>query len=759
MAIREFAQGEIIYEAGQKLDALYMIMRGTASAFYAGGRHMLKTGDVIGLCEVNDGSAHMQYRAEEKLSVHVYPYRSEDLSSFFGVGSDSVKYFKASFFRQFNMILGQYQYLKNECRGLYEYLTGSYQDYLGLCERYSVSPGQPANYEELTRLTVEEDVPVWISGYYSTLEQMMTAWDYNTTDQDFICGFFLRASRDIHSIIYACKEMLHYRKDICGYLISENGLDLLELMMGLYGKMIRVTGTEDDDAVRLLRSINDIIGQLEQREYSKYESFRARKKEISMKMQVFEKQYAQTETAKEQEQDLIVELSGSLEKILVYADCEAEFSDAFRKHVQEYKNTNNKNGTEDKIRQLRQQITGEFNKLYEAAFLKSMKNTVVPTVVKMFFCFGYVDEELAGMENAAYLYRIVDNLPTAPDQGVYSYYEWLTAIYHGLKEPSRNEFDMDYTSYLQEQKRSGKITSEEMTKQLRDNTAKVRYELENVFPSVNKVSFGRITTFCPLFSEHQVMKSLDSALLSEEKVAGILAGIREKDFGAYYRETMYSDPDQGVAREFINVEVLPDIILTPNVGTRGIMWQEIEGKRRTTPARMMMSVFELEDPTIILIRLTAEFRWEMCKRIQGARWNDVSERSLTSEYFDYIQFYRKNNDLSTEAKDKIKTDLIRAKNSFKEMFIMDYTQWILYESNGAPRLNKVARAILFRYCPFASKTREKLKANPMYRELVERYEVHTGQKKHRMDILCQKLHALRKPVPAEIGREMEYLNM
>ena len=217
-------------------------------------------------------------------------------------------------------------------------------------------------------------------------------------------------------------------------------------------------------------------------------------------MQVFEKQYAQTETAKEQEQDLIVELSGSLEKILVYADCEAEFSDAFRKHVQEYKNTNNKNGTEDKIRQLRQQITGEFNKLYEAAFLKSMKNTVVPTVVKMFFCFGYVDEELAGMENAAYLYRIVDNLPTAPDQGVYSYYEWLTAIYHGLKEPSRNEFDMDYTSYLQEQKRSGKITSEEMTKQLRDNTAKVRYELENVFPSVNKVSFGRITTFCPLFS-------------------------------------------------------------------------------------------------------------------------------------------------------------------------------------------------------------------------------------------------------------------
>ena len=391
--------------------------------------------------------------------------------------------------------------------------------------------------------------------------------------------------------------------------------------------------------------------------------------------------------------------------------------------------------------------------------MKSVNEPVIPIVVKMFFNFGYVDEELAGMENATYLYRVADHLPTAPDRGIYSFYEWLMAIYNGYKEPSRNEFDMDFTGYLQEQKRNGKITAEEVTKLLHDNTAKVMYELENVFPSVNKVSFGRISTFCPVFAEHHVIKSLDSALVSEEKIEDIITNIRKKDFGAYYRETLYSNPDQGVAREFINVEVLPDVILTPNVGTRGIMWQEIEGKRRTTPARMMMSVFQLEDLALIFIRLTAEFRWEMCKRIQGARWNDVSERSLTSEYFDYIQFYRKNNDLSTEAKDKIKTDLIRAKNSFKEMFVMDYTQWILFESNGAPRLNRVARAILFNYCPFAKEVREKLKANPMYKDIVERYEVHTGKKKHRLDNLCQKLRTLGKPIPKEIEREAEYLNM
>lgn len=201
------------------------------------------------------------------------------------------------------------------------------------------------------------------------------------------------------------------------------------------------------------------------------------------------------------------------------------------------------------------------------------------------------------------------------------------------------------------------------------------------------------------------------------------------------------------------------MILMPNVGTRGAMWQEIEGKRRTTPARMMCSVFQMEDLALIMLRLTGEFRWEMCKRIQGARWNDVSERSLTSEYFDYIQFYRKNPDLSSEAKDKIRADMGRAKNSFKEMFIMDYTMWVLFESNGSPRLNKVARTIMLNYCTFPSNIREKLKANPMYRELMERYDIHMEQKRHRMDNLCQKLTVLGKRIPEEIEREKQFLYM
>lgn len=759
MGVREFSKGSKVYEEGQKLNGLYLIMRGAASAAYSGGRSMLHSGDVIGLCEVSYDSAYMEYQAEEDLSVLEFPYSQGRLHTIFEASSDSVKYFKTSFFRQFNTVLGQYKMLKNECIGLYQYLNLTYKEYLSLCEKHNISPGQPANYEELSALHVEDEIPGWIGGYYSTLEQMLSAWDNNATDNDFFSGFLLRASRDIHNIVRNCNEMQVYKEDMCKYLLDESGLDVLELLSSLYARMVRMTGTSDADAEKLRKMIEDILLQMAKRGYEKQEFFVRRKKEIAMHLEVLEKQYAQKVSDKERKEQQLEELNGSLEKILAYAKCEKAVTDSFRKHVEEYKKTNNKNGTEDDIRTLRQRITKEFNQIYEEAFINSLQDVAVPPVLQMFFNFGYVDEELAGMENAAYLYSLVDHLPTAPDRGVYSFYEWLMAIYNGHKEPSRNEFDMDFAAFLQDQKRSGKITQEEINQMLQDNRARVRYELENVFPSVNKVSFGRITTFCPLFAEHNVLKELDKALVSEEKVAEVIENIRKKDFGAYYRETLYSNPEQGVMKEFINVEVLPDVILTPNVGTRGVMWQEIEGKRRTTPARFMMSVFQLEELSLILVRLTAEFRWEMCKRVQGARWNDISERSLTSEYFDYVQFYRKNNDLSTEAKDKIKTDLGRAKNSFKEMFIMDYMLWILYESNGAPRMNKVARLILFTYCPFSKEVRERLKANPMYKEIVERYDVRMGQKRHRMDNLCQKLRSLGKAIPEEIEKEAQFLMM
>ena len=166
--------------------------------------------------------------------------------------------------------------------------------------------------------------------------------------------------------------------------------------------------------------------------------------------------------------------------------------------------------------------------------------------------------------------------------------------------------------------------------------SKVSFELKNMFPQVNKMTCGRITTFCPLFSSDNVMKNLNTAFVSSAQINKALEMIKSIDYSAFYRESLDIDHMEAMGKEIIHLEYLPDIILMPNVGIRGVMWQEIEGKKRNSPGRMFFSIFHMEDISTTMVRLTGEFRWEMCKRIQGSRWNDISERSLTSEYFDYV---------------------------------------------------------------------------------------------------------------------------
>ena len=212
-----------------------------------------------------------------------------------------------------------------------------------------------------------------------------------------------------------------------------------------------------------------------------------------------------------------------------------------------------------------------------------------------------------------------------------------------------------------------------------------------------------------------------------------------------------------MAREHVHVEKLPDFILMPNAGVRGIMWQEIEGRVRTTPGRMFISILHMEDLQNTIIRMTGEFRWELCKRVQGARWNDVTDPSLTSFYCDYVQFYRKNSNLSPEMKEKIKLSLQRCRNSFKEMFVQDYISYILYEGNGSPRLNKVARQILFEFCPPDVTGIERLSKNPTYAELIKQRQFKQEQKLQRYDGLERKLLRETGGIPLSLKREIDFV--
>ena len=161
MGMREILKGTVIYESGQKLNGLMMIMRGTAVVSFEGGSYELHSGDVIGLPDLIHKEANFRYVAKENLAVVDYPSKVSELKKFFKEHGEVVRYFQSSLFRQLNELLLHYKEVQTASDMMQDYLTGSYENYIRICENNHISPGELERYEELSNIPQEEKIPDW----------------------------------------------------------------------------------------------------------------------------------------------------------------------------------------------------------------------------------------------------------------------------------------------------------------------------------------------------------------------------------------------------------------------------------------------------------------------------------------------------------------------------------------------------------------------------------------------------------------------
>ena len=446
--------------------------------------------------------------------------------------------------------------------------------------------------------------------------------------------------------------------------------------------------------------------------------------------------------------------------ILTFADYEEEERASVRELIEKYVSLPDTSSTEPEVYGLRKKLTQKFYDVYQKVFLKVVKDEEQLTpILEMFLNFGFMDVQLAGEDNANILYDLTEHLHVCRSEHIYTIYDWLKSVYEGKNEPSKNEFDMDYPAYLADLRKNGKITQEKQNKLMGNNEYKVRYEMQNMFVSGNRITYGKISTFCPILAEGDLINSIEKMIVTAQKLETAMDKVREIDFSVFYREVQFSDPDKGINREMIMKEILPDIILMPNAGTRAQMWQETAGVRRDTSARFLFPIFTAVDLDDMMIDTIGRYRWEICRKIQGVHWNDIREKSLTAEYCDYLQFYRKNHELSPEAKEKIKSALLRSRNNYREVFVKDYQSWVKYESQGSYRLNKVTREILLSYCPFAKEIRKELVTNPMYESALHRYDIMNEKKIQRIQGVYDKYRKAGGEITQELADNLDYYSL
>ena len=747
--MENFSAKQTIIQEGTDNKIFYIIAGGSVTAGVSGHEIILKKGDIVGIFDITSPVHTYSYTAAEDCALIPYPFSGTDsLITLLNNNPDLRKLFILSFCRNIVFLIREAQTSFSDCNEIYQYILQLSAEYHSMC----LSIGLPSKtlpfMEELQAMDEDDMPPFYMEDYYASMRKIISELA-TAVPSHFVYGFLVKSQEDVGKMLSLSEKLAQSQKNYAHALLNEDFLDLFDLYCDLFFRA-RSNGAKADDIDAAIRAMTEKFQKMPQID----------KMFLVKRVSRFQTKAASVREKKElskEEETIHNELNGSLNFILDYAKIDSEASSEFQKYLEQFKQLPDKNATDRSVDTVRKHMTKYYYEIYREVLMTALKSAQIPTIIKMFLNFGYVDPNLCGYDNAVSLYEFADTFHGLRDQGIYTTLEWFQEIYCGNKQPSRNEFEQDYTAYVRTLKREKKIDNQQEADMLKDTEAKVQYELDNMFPQVNKVTFGRVLTFCPILIEENMLKPFDELVMTPQKILAIFDKIDTIDYSAFYHEILFEDMKANL-KETIRVDVRPDVIFAPNAGVKGILWQECEGMHRTTPGRMVISALHMENAEKTFIRMTGEFRWEMCKRTMGARWNDFATHSLTSDYCSYAQFFSKNRDLSYDAKEKLKETLKRCKNSYKEMFVQDYITFIMNESTGSCRLNKVSRGILFLYCPFRDDICQKLQGNGAFQEFLDKHRIHKGQTLHRLNQVLLKYQNSGNPVPEEIASQKDLVD-
>lgn len=730
MAVVNIEKGKHFIKSGDKVTELYWIVQGSVLQVLSNKKIVIDKGHMIGLAEGTTGVFTCDYVTNEDCVIYSYQYeKEEDLKKIFEAQPKNAVVFLMSAVRGADATLRRYAEHWTLCHKFYTFTSELYRQYKIICEKLKIEEKPFSKMDYFEPLSLETKVRKSKIDYFASLAKMPKAImdAFYGKDNALIVGEIIHAGECMNQSVPLIEEMYQYLLDNQDILLNEQKNDLF----ALYFDLTKRAAAQGMELALFQKKIMTIVEFAKMCKIYDKESIETRFAEFES----YDFSKAAEEVSKAEQEEAEEEIEEPpmgdewLTYILKYASYDEEKCKRAVMMIEEYRELPDMYSTSDEVRKLRRDIAKMFYDVYMRVFKRSVKQSKIPTIVKMFLNFGFMDVTLVGEDNVSELYELAETIEEkCKSSNVYTAYEWLKSIYAGENEPSKNEFDLDYVGYLREQKRMGEITAAQEKAFLDDNWNKTVYEMDNMFKSTNRATYGKFATFQPALCEEDLINSPTSMLITVDRLNDALDYLRSVDYSLFYHEIVFSDPDHGITKETLQKEILPYIILMPNAGSRSMMWQETAGSRRDTPARFIMPILTVVEPREMMTELCGRYRWEMCRKIQGMRWNDVTERSLTSEYCDYMQFYRKNHDLSAETKEKIKNALVKAKNNYREVFVKDYQCWIKYEAKGSCRLNKVAREIVFTYCPFSKDIRKVLEGNPMYQNLFEKYEIFKQRK-------------------------------
>ena len=769
-AVNKAEAGTCLLKESDEVNCVCMVLKGKAAADAGGSYITLGAGSFLGVNDLASGRYQCDYIALEEVTYYAFPAKSfRDLKQILSANKDYSGLMVWSCSRQTVEMSKLFEDMSEQNAELFQYLNETYAQYQEYCTKAGIKAKSYQLLNDMRPFAVSRVPEPGLIKYYKeaariTLEKNK---EFFSEAQSMAQRHIEEEAELINTLQQACKEAADYLENLF-YLMMNKGNESLFLMISEL--LILLTNQKKDmgDFSGLLDVLIDKINEMDAyfADHVGRNLFvdRERMEEIyhavisgsSLDEVVSVKDEAKGREINAEELAQIKRtLQGSLQQIVQFSEWEEEKSEKFVRAVEAFVQLPDRMSTTDVVRKLKKEIASLFFDLYQEVLLHSVGKERLPLVIELFLDFFYVDERLVTDETLAQLCSLPKEEQSEPCR-VYTLREWLTLVYEGKRIPSKSEFDLDYDESLRDMRKRGVISEEEMKSSAKDRKKWLEFEIHNMMACNCRLLNGQISTYVPiLFSEGLAWEPAKS-VLSRKAVNECLGRVMQSDPNVFYREILYMNPGAGIEREYVMKQVFPEIILFPVNGINTIMWQEITGKRRDSEGRFLIPRFYEGRPEDAMVRMLGRFRWELCRSIQGTAWNNIQVKSLTSEYCDYLQYYRKNHELSEEKKEKLKLQIQRAKGNTREAFIQDYDIWVRYEAKGAIRMNKVAREILATYCPFPKIMRKQLIEQPIFEDAMGRFERNLSKKIYELDMHYRNLEKEKGPLTEELLATMEY---
>ncbi|MDY6933771.1 MAG: hypothetical protein SVZ03_06050 [Spirochaetota bacterium] len=445
----------------------------------------------------------------------------------------------------------------------------------------------------------------------------------------------------------------------------------------------------------------------------------------------------------------------SLHQIFEFALIDKEFQGNFLKTLTNFKSMKNPFNTESDGRKSRRHISNLYWDLFKQVYIRNQNESVSPPSVRMMMRFGFIDETLLEENQILELDELMSKREEKTNTPILFEDEFLTKIYNGEENASITEMGLSYEAFLREEEKHKKKSKKGSNIEVEDeNIKKAMYEIDHRLFTTVAVCSGSTATAFPILTSMTIKGNPSKYYTSKEKIESVIKKLMDVDFSVFYRETVVKLDE---AREIIQEEVIPNIILLPSFGTKTMLWQELDGKNRKTKGRIVVPILFSGDLTKSMAHTLACFRWELNRTIKGGMWADPVEGGITGAYFDYVNFYKKNSKLSAETKDKI-SERFKSLRTNRDRFADDYIMWVLFEKDGVMRLNSVIRDMFYKHIPFKKELRSKLENMPAFTEIASRYNNLLERRINNYQRKYKKYMDTNSILPDSLQRYMDFIS-